>query len=51
MQPKRKSTAKLSISLPSEMAAWLRREAESNLNDVSGIIRAILLPSFKSGMQ
>jgi hypothetical protein len=39
---------KLSISLPAEMAAWLRRASARELTTVSQIIKANLLPAFNA---
>ena len=38
---------KMSISLPAPMVEWLKREAERELEDVSGIIKRTLLPAMR----
>ena len=45
--PLRKETEKLSISLPVEMVAWLRRKSANQLDTVSGVIRKHLRPAFE----
>lgn len=44
----KKPRIKLSVSLPTPMVAWLREEAEKDLDDLSGIIRKHLLASMRA---
>jgi DNA-directed RNA polymerase subunit RPC12/RpoP len=38
---------RMSISLPAPMVEWLRQEAESEMDDISGVIKRNLLPAMR----
>lgn len=50
-QKTRRESAKLSVSLPPEMAAWLRREAAASDSpgNVSAILRRLLWDAYQQG--
>ena len=44
--PKRVRSDKLSISLPTEMAKWIRDEARAELSNASNVIRQHLMQAY-----
>ena len=47
MKAKKDGRERLSVSVPPQMAKWLKQEADRHMTSVSGIIQRALLPKMK----